>query len=48
MRQDQQAGSPDEIAYCHGLISAEQLAERAVLFRINDYGSYLHRVLKGD
>ena len=48
MRQGQQVGSPDEIAYRHGFISADQLAERAALFRNNDYGSYLQRVLKGD
>lgn len=48
MRQGQQVGSPDEIAYRHGFISADQLAERADLFRNNDYGSYLQRVLKGD
>jgi len=46
MRQGMQAGSPDEIAYTLGWISREQLAERADLFRKNDYGRMLRRHLK--
>ena len=41
MRQGQQVGSPDEIAYRMGLISKEALRARAETFRKNEYGSYL-------
>jgi glucose-1-phosphate thymidylyltransferase len=41
MRQGQQVGSPDEIAYRQGMISVDQLRARAETFKKNDYGSYL-------
>ena len=41
MRQGQQVGSPDEIAYRRGLISREQLRARAETFAKNAYGAYL-------
>jgi len=44
-RQGLQTGSPDEIAFQQGWISAEDLAERAALFRKNSYGSYLNDLL---
>jgi glucose-1-phosphate thymidylyltransferase len=40
-RQGLQSGSPDEIAYEQGWISADQLAERAKIFKKNQYGAYL-------
>lgn len=40
-RQGLQVGCPDEIAYRIGWISRDQLAERAQIFRKNDYGRYL-------
>lgn len=46
MRQGQQVGSPDEIAYRRGYITAEHLSERAALFQKNEYGSYLLGLLK--
>ena len=44
-RQGLQTGSPDEIAYGHGWISGEQLAERARVFGKNAYGRYLEQLL---
>jgi len=44
-RQGLQTGSPDEIAFQQGWISAEDLAERAALFGKNSYGSYLNDLL---
>jgi glucose-1-phosphate thymidylyltransferase len=44
-RQGMQTGSPDEIAYTQGWISAQQLAERASLFGKNAYGRYLASLL---
>ena len=44
-RQGQQVGSPEEIAYAKGWISADQLAARAKLFGKNDYGAYLARLI---
>lgn len=44
-RQGLQTGSPDEIAYGQGWISAEQLAERAKVFRKNTYGRYLEQLI---
>ena len=41
MRQGQQVGSPDEIAYRQGMITVDQLRTRAETFKKNDYGSYL-------
>ncbi|MFC2981631.1 glucose-1-phosphate thymidylyltransferase, partial [Roseicyclus marinus] len=38
-------GSPDEIAYAQGWISAEDLAARASLFGKNEYGRYLLSLL---
>lgn len=44
-RQGQQVGSPEEIAYAKGWISADQLAARAKLFGKNGYGAYLARLI---
>jgi glucose-1-phosphate thymidylyltransferase len=44
-RQGLQVGSPDEIAWRAGFITADQLAARAEVFRKNDYGRYLARML---
>lgn len=44
-RQGLQVGSPDEIAFRAGFITAEQLAARAEVFRKNDYGRYLAGLL---
>ncbi|MDG3042684.1 sugar phosphate nucleotidyltransferase, partial [Roseicyclus marinus] len=44
-RQGMQTGSPDEIAYAQGWISAEDLAARASLFGKNEYGRYLLSLL---
>jgi glucose-1-phosphate thymidylyltransferase len=46
-RQGLQTGSPDEIAYHKGWISAEDLAARAQLFGKNEYGQYLQALIKG-
>jgi len=43
-RQGLQTGSPDEIAYNQGWISAEALGERADMFGKNDYGAYLNTI----
>ncbi|HDZ52736.1 hypothetical protein LCGC14_0480090 [marine sediment metagenome] len=43
-RQGLQTGSPDEISYNRGWISAETLGERANMFGKNDYGAYLHSI----
>ena len=40
-RQGTQIGSPDEIAFEQGWVTAEQLAERAKIFSKNRYGQYL-------
>jgi glucose-1-phosphate thymidylyltransferase len=40
-RQGMQTGSPDEIAFARGWISAQALKARAETFRKNDYGKYL-------
>ena len=40
-RQGMQTGSPDEIAFFNGWITAEALQKRAEKFRKNDYGQYL-------
>jgi glucose-1-phosphate thymidylyltransferase len=42
-----QTGSPDEIAYEQGWISADALAERAKAFQKNRYGRYLQSLLRG-
>jgi glucose-1-phosphate thymidylyltransferase len=44
-RQGMQTGSPDEIAFTQGWISAQHLAERASLFGKNAYGRYLASLL---
>ncbi|MDO5631785.1 MAG: glucose-1-phosphate thymidylyltransferase RfbA [Paracoccus sp. (in: a-proteobacteria)] len=44
-RQGLQTGSPDEIAYQQGWISADQLRDRAAKFAKNDYGRYLSGLL---
>tara|TARA_R110002033_G_scaffold10710_1_gene34503 strand:- start:187 stop:1065 length:879 start_codon:yes stop_codon:yes gene_type:complete len=41
MRQGQQVGSPDEVAYRMGLITREALRARAAAFAKNAYGQYL-------
>jgi glucose-1-phosphate thymidylyltransferase len=46
-RQGLQTGSPDEIAYEQGWITAAALAERAEKFKKNDYGEYLAALLRG-
>ncbi len=46
-RQGMQTGSPDEIAFASGWITAQALQERADKFRKNDYGEYLLGLLKG-
>ncbi|KEP68498.1 glucose-1-phosphate thymidylyltransferase [Thioclava dalianensis] len=44
-RQGLQSGSPDEIAFASGWISADALAEHAEQFGKNSYGAYLRRLL---
>lgn len=44
-RQGMQTGSPDEIAYAQGWITADQLTDRAALFDKNAYGRYLLSLL---
>ena len=45
-RQGLQTGSPDEIAFAKGWISAEQMARRAEIFGKNEYGRYLRGLAK--
>lgn len=45
-RQGLQTGSPDEIAYEQGWISAEDLIQRAAMFGKNRYGAYLSEILE--
>ena len=45
MRQDQQVGCPEEIAFQQGWITPDQLAERADAFSKTNYGSYLAKLL---
>ena len=45
-RQGLQVGSPDEIAFRQGWLSAEALAERARTFAKSAYGSYLARLVE--
>ena len=45
-RQGMQTGSPDEIAYAQGWISAEDLRGRASMFGKNAYGRYLASLLQ--
>ena len=40
-RQGLQTGSPDEIAFAQGWITASELESRAALFGKNAYGEYL-------
>lgn len=47
LRQGQQVGSPDEIAFDQGWIDAAALKARARLFGKNDYGAYLARLAEG-
>ena len=44
-RQGMQTGSPEEIAYAQGWITADELAERIGLFTKNAYGDYLKSLL---
>ncbi|MBF9046485.1 glucose-1-phosphate thymidylyltransferase RfbA [Rhodobacterales bacterium LSUCC0031] len=46
VRQGMQIGSPDEIAFRQGWITAEELEARASLFRKNEYGKYLLSLLQ--
>ncbi|MGJ8598229.1 glucose-1-phosphate thymidylyltransferase RfbA, partial [Sulfitobacter sp.] len=46
-RQGLQVGSPEEIAFSQGWISADQLRARAAMFAKNSYGDYLLGLLKG-
>lgn len=46
-RQGQQIGSPDEIAYHHGWIDANQLRDRARLYAKNQYGEHLMNRVDG-
>ena len=45
-RQGMQTGSPDEIAYAQGWISAAELKDRAALFGKNAYGRYLESLVQ--
>ena len=45
-RQGLQVGSPDEIAFAEGWIDADQLKKRAEVFKKNDYGRNLARLLR--
>ncbi|MEO1950391.1 sugar phosphate nucleotidyltransferase, partial [Thioclava sp.] len=45
-RQGLQSGSPDEIAFEKGWISADALADRAKKFGKNSYGEYLLRLIE--
>ena len=45
-RQGLQVGSPDEVAFQCGWISAEQLSERSKVFEKNKYGQYLSKLVK--
>jgi len=45
-RQGLQAGSPEEIAYAQGWITAEQLLARAETFKKNGYGDYLRGLVR--
>ena len=45
-RQGLQTGCPEEIAFQHGWISAQDLAERAEMFAKNGYGAYLAGLLR--
>jgi glucose-1-phosphate thymidylyltransferase len=47
LRQGQQVGSPDEIAFDQGWIDRDALKARAKLFGKNDYGAYLARLAEG-
>jgi glucose-1-phosphate thymidylyltransferase len=44
-RQGMQTGSPDEIAFAQGWITADQLRDRIGLFTKNAYGEYLKSLL---
>jgi len=45
-RQGLQVGSPEEIAYSRGWITAAELQNRAESFAKNSYGQYLLNLLK--
>jgi len=45
-RQGMQTGSPDEIAFERGWISADDLQTRANMFKKNTYGTYLSDLMK--
>ena len=45
-RQGLQTGSPDEIAFNQGWITAQDMQQRAEMFAKNDYGKYLTGLLK--
>ena len=46
MRQGLQTGSPDEIAFNQGWISAQDIQARAEMFAKNEYGTYLMGLLR--
>ena len=46
-RQGQQVGSPDEVAFQMGWITAADLATRAKRYGKNNYGQYLETLSKG-
>jgi len=46
MRQGLQTGSPDEIAFNQGWISAKDIQARAEMFAKNEYGTYLMGLLR--
>lgn len=46
LRQGQQVGCPEEIAFDSGWIDAEQLCAMAEMYQKTDYGSYLYRLLR--
>ena len=45
LRQGMQVGCPDEISYRAGWIDKTALEVRAALFKKNDYGRYLQRIV---
>lgn len=45
-RQGLQVGSPDEIAFNQGWITSDNLEQRSEMFRKNDYGRNLDRLIK--
>ena len=46
-RQGLQVGSPDEVAFKFGWVSADKLRETAKKFGKNKYGAYLSKLILG-